>query len=64
MKIEDIVKYEGKQIILNLINKFSYRGKITKINDGSFEFTDMYNNSMTIDPSFVGMIIPDKGEKK
>lgn len=60
MKLEEIKKYLGQSIILNLLNQFSYKGQITQINDDSFEFTDMYNTPMTLDARFVGMIIPHK----
>ena len=65
MKLEEIKKYLGQNIILNLINNFSYKGQITKINDDSFEFTDMYNTPMTLDARFVGMIIPqNQGQRE
>jgi len=60
MDIEQIKNKLNKNVILVLKNKYSYRGKITKVYDSSFEFTDFLGNELSQDIEDVSSVITEK----
>ena len=49
MKYEEVKKYEGKQVLILLKNKFRYSGVIKAVNQGSIVLNDKFKQDVLID---------------
>lgn len=56
MKQEDLRKYLGKKIKINLKNGFFYAGEIKELREDSFLFIDKFQSSMDIAYSELALV--------
>ena len=61
MKVEDIKKYEGKNVLLILRNGFKYTLRLPEPITETFDFIDKFGKQITLDVDLIELVM-EKGE--
>ena len=56
MNVDEVKKYEGREVTLYLKNGYQFTAVIPKLTGDSFTFFDKYGKEVTIECDYISMI--------